>query len=96
MATLTCLIRYVARKLGDFEGAAADYSHALAVAPGSVRAYNNLAFCLARLGRFAEAVAAYDSALRLDPGNVHAWHNRLRRPRDTGLFVETSCTKAKR
>lgn len=70
----------MARKLGDFEGAAADFARALAAAPGSVRAHNSLAFCLARLGGFAEAVAAYDGALRLDPGNVHAWHNRWWRP----------------
>lgn len=64
------------RKLGKYEAAAADYGRALSLAPGSVRAYNNLAFCLAKLGRYAEAVSAYDTVLSMDPSNVHAHHNR--------------------
>lgn len=47
---------------------------------GTVRLYNNYAFCLAKLGLYDEAVAAYDSALQLDPYNAHALHNRWHAP----------------
>lgn len=64
------------RKLGNFKAAAADYRKAVSAGQGTVRLYNNYAFCLAKLGLYAEAVSAYDSALQLDPSNVHAYHNR--------------------
>lgn len=68
--------RYVQRKLGKFEAAAEDYRRVVAAGQGTVRLYNNFAFCLAKLSRYDEAVAAYDCALQLDPYNAHALHNR--------------------
>ena len=64
------------RKLGDFRAAADDYGRVVVAGQGTVRLYNNYAFCLAKLGLYDEAVAAYDSALQLDPYNAHALHNR--------------------
>jgi tetratricopeptide (TPR) repeat protein len=72
--------RYVWRKLGDFRAAADDYGRVVAAGQGTVRLYNNYAFCLAKLGLYDEAVAAYDSALQLDPYNAHALHNRWHAP----------------
>jgi tetratricopeptide (TPR) repeat protein len=53
--------------VGNAEGAVESYRRAIALAPGSAQAHNDLGNALDVLGRFDEARGAYQAALKADP-----------------------------
>ncbi len=58
-----------------WEDAEAAYRRAIAMAPGSARAHNNLADVLRARGEFAAALTSVQQALALDPQNPEALRN---------------------
>jgi Flp pilus assembly protein TadD len=62
-------------RLGDYEGALAEYSAAEELDPDDVRLQCNIAAVLASLGRYGEAEAKLDRALHSDPQNADAREN---------------------
>lgn len=63
---------------GRWDEAVARWTKALAAAPSSAAAHNNLAVAFERLGRFDEALTEYEAALKLAPADARIQEN-LRR-----------------
>lgn len=61
--------------LGDDASAESDYRSALALAPGSAEARNNLGNLLQRQGRIDEALREYEAAIEADPHHREAHSN---------------------
>ena len=60
---------------GDVVAAEQMFRAAMALAPESAEAHNNLALIYAHQGAHDEAIAAYEAALELEPGIAAAEHN---------------------
>ncbi len=61
---------------GDFQGAIADYTKALAINPNLAKAYYNRANVRCEQGDFQGAIADYTKALQIKPNYTQAYHNR--------------------
>ena len=63
-------------RLGDLDGAIADFDEAVRLAPRNADIYRYRARDLGRRGRWERALADYDRAIRLDPNNPALFHDR--------------------
>lgn len=61
---------------GKFDGAIADYSRGIELAPGEANGYVNRGASYEALGRFQDALDDYTIAINLDPEDPAAWNNR--------------------
>jgi Tfp pilus assembly protein PilF len=77
-ARLTIALALRLQRLGELEAAAAQYRLALALAPRSSEAWNNLGVIYAVQTRYQEALDAFVTALRVAPGSRDACRNGLR------------------
>ncbi len=75
---LVVLRAAVRRRMGDFEGAAADFATAFELDPRSVGRANNLGQTLWTLGRFEEALRIFDRGIALDSMQAGAYANKAR------------------
>jgi tetratricopeptide (TPR) repeat protein len=64
------------KRIGDLDGAIADYSAAIALDPKDVFAYNNRGNSWRDKGNLSRAIEDYSAALRIDPGYTAAYVNR--------------------
>src|ERR1700677_4509809 len=60
---------------GDYDGAIAAYSRAIALEPQNSRAWNNRGIAKQDKGDLDGAIADYGQALLLNPGDASAWFN---------------------
>ncbi len=72
----------------DWKGAEADLSRALALDPGSYRAYTCYACFLAGLGRLSEALEINEKAIGLDPLSADTWFRRSTQLNAAGRLPE--------
>jgi len=75
-------------RLGDLEGALAQYRTAAELEPGAATVHYNLGFVLGRLGRTEEALAALTRAVELDPTHKAARSTLGRRLTRSGRHEE--------
>jgi tetratricopeptide (TPR) repeat protein len=61
---------------GDYQGAIATYTQAIALNPNYAQAYHNRGNARSKLGDNQGAVADYNQALRINPNYVLAYNNR--------------------
>ncbi|MEG3958309.1 tetratricopeptide repeat protein [Microcoleus sp. herbarium2] len=61
---------------GDYQGAIAAYTQAIALNPNYVQAYHNRGIVRSKLGDKQGAVADYNQALRINPNYAKAYYNR--------------------
>ncbi len=60
---------------GKHEKAVEYYDRAIAIEPGSARAWHAKANALEELGRTDEAIQCYDTAVKCDPLDAECWYN---------------------
>jgi tetratricopeptide (TPR) repeat protein len=81
------------RQAGDCEHAIFAYRRAIVLIPSEVRAYDNLAMCLAQLGRYRETYATLGEALRVEPRSSKTWANlaalalTMHYPRQAAIYL---------
>jgi tetratricopeptide (TPR) repeat protein len=63
-------------KLGDNQGAIADFNAALKINPNYAEAYNNRGFARYKLRDNQGAIADYNAALKINPNYALAYNNR--------------------
>ncbi len=63
-------------RLGDVNGALADYNKAIELAPNDAEIYYNRGTALVAAGQYQEAIADYTRAIALNPNYVKAIYNR--------------------
>jgi tetratricopeptide (TPR) repeat protein len=69
--------RAVARvRLGDLDGALADYNRAITLSPGDSELYFNRGNALVAAGQYQAAIADFDRAVKLTPAYARAVFNR--------------------
>ena len=64
------------RKLGDTQGAIADYNKAIAINPQNANSYNNRGIAKSNLKDYQGAIADYNKAIEIDPQLAVAYNNR--------------------
>ena len=64
------------KKLGNLEGAVADYTEAIKLDPNHPEAYNNRGYAKFKLGDLRGAIADYTEAIKLNPNDPDAYYNR--------------------
>lgn len=72
----------------DFQSAIEQYSEAIALNPGHVRAYTNRGVAKDALERFEDAIADFDEAIRIDPQNDKAYFGRGSAKAELGQYSE--------
>ena len=78
---------YEKAELGDYQGAIADFTHAIRLQPDVANAYYNRGNAKAGLGQHHAAIADFDTAIRLKPDNAKAYYNRGVTKADLGQYV---------
>jgi len=69
---------------GDYQGAIAAYTQAIALNPNYAQAYHNRGIARSKLGDKQGAVADYNQALRINPNYAKAYYNRGNARSDLG------------
>lgn len=86
VAIMSLAMGLTRREIGAFDGALADFNHAITLDPRSAWAYFGRGLILAEQGKFDEAITDFDRAVELDPQFALAYANRglaqLRRGED--------------
>jgi tetratricopeptide (TPR) repeat protein len=65
-------------KVNDWQGAALDYTNAIAADPGYAEAYYKRSVVYTKLGRLNEAIKDQNEALRLNPGILKIYDERAK------------------
>ena len=87
-ATLLTARGSVHRARGDLSNAELDYEVALALAPNSVAAVNNLAVIKRDQGKYQEAIDLFTRALEIDSSRSEIYYNRGNAYSDLRLYKE--------
>ena len=67
---------YEKAELGDYQGAIADFTHAIRLQPDAANAYYNRGIANADLGQYLAAIADFDTVIHLKPNDPKAYYNR--------------------
>ena len=78
-------------RLGDYQGAIADYDRALELNPQFAQAYYNRGNAKRTLKDYQGAIADYDKAIELNPRFAQAYYNRGVAKSDLGNYLGWSC-----
>jgi tetratricopeptide (TPR) repeat protein len=62
-------------KLGEFDGAVADYNEAIRIVPNDINAYGNRAWIFLARGEYQKVIANWTEVIRIDPKNTAAHVN---------------------
>ena len=67
---------YTKHELGDYNGAIADYTHAIQLKPNAAGFYALRGLARQQLGQYLDAIDDYDKAIQLKPDYAEAYSNR--------------------
>lgn len=67
---------YAKHELGNYNGAIADYTHAIRLKPDTAGFYALRGLARQQLEQYLDAIADYDKAIRLKPNYAEAYNNR--------------------